>query len=323
MAEQEFRGSCRSAGARGGDGVTYTHEDLEGHWLPMVRVARSVLGSRHEAEECAATAMLQVLERSRHDVENLEALLVTVAKRRAVDRLRSLERNRRRDIRVASQLALTTDDVADRVVAQAEAQWMTDQARRRLSPQSFRILAAVAANEDLVAVAARERLTLRAAQSDLFRSRRLLRAVWARTTLAVTAIWSLARRGCVATPALVSAAALLWLAPGLSHVDEPQASPSTESVWETAAPRGTQLEAKTAQPSTGPVRAFAASSKASHLDSLRPGEVRKNVLLHASDPAGGSTVLMEHHGTGPQAGPVGTIFECAANLQLDPHNLGC
>jgi hypothetical protein len=48
--------------------MAWTSEQLEAQWTPMVCAARGVLGSGHEAEECAAEAMAQVLERAPHDV---------------------------------------------------------------------------------------------------------------------------------------------------------------------------------------------------------------------------------------------------------------
>jgi hypothetical protein len=56
--------------------MTWTREQLHEHWGPMVRTARSVLGPGDGAEECAALALLQVLERPPSDVDNAQAYLV-------------------------------------------------------------------------------------------------------------------------------------------------------------------------------------------------------------------------------------------------------
>lgn len=301
--------------------MTFRREELEGHWRPMVRVARSVLGDRDEAEECAAAAILQVLERGPQDVQNLEAFMVTVAKRRAVDRLRRLDRARRRE-RLASQL-LPVEDVAEDVVARAEARWMRQEARLRLNEQSYRILQAVADGEDMKVIAARERLTVRAAHSDLFRSRRLLRAVWARTLAILAGLWAMVRRGTVAAPAMAAAATLLTILPSVTPHQPPDSAGDRPKVE--FAP-GATAYVVTVYPQDGSsvTKPGPAVNVRPREQTRRPGSQRsRTVLIEAADPAGRTTVTRERHGEGPDAGPAGTVFECVEALRLDPHNLGC
>jgi RNA polymerase sigma-70 factor (ECF subfamily) len=307
--------------------MTLLRDELTMHWEPMVRVARSVLGCPDEAEECAAAAILQVLERSPQNVQNLEAFMVTVARRRAVDRLRSLERARRRDAQLAAQTDLYVHDVAEHVSARAEANWVQQQARARLSPRSMRILSAVAEGETISRVALREEVTVRAAESDLLRSRRLLRAVLARTTAALGAVWLAVRRLPAATvpasAALATFAVLLLPAlaqPEASELVSPAVLPQ-QSTAQLGLP-GPSRKAHT-RAAVSPPWAASASEPPS-----RPSKASVATLVVIGDPAGGGRLTRERHGAGPKRGPVGDIVECvsvatADPIRLDPHQLGC
>jgi len=98
------------------------------------------LGCPDEARDCAAEAVRQVLDRQPTGVVNLEAYMVTVAKRRAIDRHRARERERRRDRRLAGQLATTVPDVAEGVASRAEACWADGEARALLKPHVYRLV---------------------------------------------------------------------------------------------------------------------------------------------------------------------------------------
>ncbi|MDP9164824.1 MAG: hypothetical protein M3O32_01950 [Actinomycetota bacterium] len=98
------------------------------HWDAMVAASLNVLGSRDQAHDCAAEAMAQVLQRRPADIANLEAFMVTVAKRRAIDRHRARARDRRRDARLAGEAAITLPDLAEDIAARAEARWADEQA---------------------------------------------------------------------------------------------------------------------------------------------------------------------------------------------------
>jgi DNA-directed RNA polymerase specialized sigma24 family protein len=302
----------------------HAQAEIEEHWRAMVRVARSVLGSRDEAEECAGAAMVQVLERQPAGVRSLEAYMVTVAKRRALDRLRILHRSRRRDLLLAAQSGVGIADIAEDVVARDEARWMDEQARQRLSAQSFRILQAVANNEELEHVARREGITLRAAQSDLFRSRRLLRSVWARTLAFLGGAWALGRlRPVTAVAPLTAVGLVLVLLPsaGGSLIAPSEAVPirvplfahGNSAFVTTAVPgRTTRVSsASKAAKATPTVVALETTSRSTH-----PVTVVRS-------PAGTTVIQKEQHGSGPSGDPVTGAVECIAHVSLDPHNLGC
>src|SRR4051794_23897510 len=103
---------------------TQDAEHLLDHWSTLVRVTQGLVDSREDAEECASAAVLQFLERPRGSVDNEQAFLVTVAKRRAVDRTRAQARGRVRDGRVAGQQHVEAVDIAEDVAARAEARWV-------------------------------------------------------------------------------------------------------------------------------------------------------------------------------------------------------
>jgi DNA-directed RNA polymerase specialized sigma24 family protein len=303
--------------------MLYAREELEDHWRSMVRVAHSVLGSRPEAEDCAASAIVQVLERQ-PEVDNLEALLVTVAKRRAVDRLRGLDRARRRDARLATQQDTSVADVAEAVVARAEARWIQEEARTRLTEQSYRILEATADGQPIVDIATREGLTVRAAQSDLFRSRRLLRSVWARALTVVGATWAFTRRvtshAAPAAAVVVAAAVTAGFAPSgppAPHVGAaPDAQLSRSSAYDTS--HVNVVRTATPHPHRPATRPTGALPPARNV-----GGAQRRTLLVEHDPAGTTTVTHTRHGKGPPDGPVPGVLDCLHNVGLGPHHFGC
>jgi DNA-directed RNA polymerase specialized sigma24 family protein len=305
--------------------MLYAPEELERHWRSMVRVAHSVLGSRPEAEECAASAIVQVLERQPAEVDNLEAFLVTVAKRRALDSLRALDRSRRRDARLAGQLDTSVADVAEAVVARAEARWMQAEARTRLSRQSYRILEATADGEGIADIAAREGLTVRAAQSDLFRSRRLLRSVWARALSVLGATWAFTRRitpQARATAAVLgaTAAATAVFVPGGPHAPHAGTAPPARQHRSTSYDSSFVRAGRTATahphaPMTNPTGRLRA------VPNETAGQPR--TLLVERDPAGRTTVTQTRHGRGAPDGALQGALDCLHHLGLDPHQLGC
>lgn len=305
--------------------MLYAREELEDHWRSMVRVAHSVLGSRPEAEDCAASAIMQVLERQ-PEVDNLEALLVTVAKRRAVDRLRGLDRARRRDARLATQQDTSVADVAEAVVARAEARWIQEEARTRLTQQSYRILEATANGQPIVDIATREGLTVRAAQSDLFRSRRLLRSVWARALTVVGATWAFTRR--VTSHAATATAAAVVVAAAVTAGFVPSGPPAPH----VGAAPDAQLGRSSAY-DTSHVNVVRTATPHPHRPATRPtgalrparnvGGAQRRTLLVEHDPAGTTTVTRTQHGKGPPDGPVQGVLDCLHNVGLGPHHFGC
>src|SRR3954463_7143563 len=100
-------------------------------WDAMVHAANGVLGSRDDAAECATQALVQVLERPPVEVLNPEAFMVTIARRRAIDHVRSQARYRKAAMRSApADLAIA--DIAEAVCEREQAAWVDELARRRL-----------------------------------------------------------------------------------------------------------------------------------------------------------------------------------------------
>ena len=301
----------------------YTQLDLEMHWSAMVKVARSVLGCAADAEECAAAAIAQVLERQPRGIQNLEAFMVTVAKRRAQDRLRGKIRLRRRLTALCS-----TDHVPDigtAIADQDAEQWLVLEARRILTPRSFRLLEASGGAEPLAEIATREGMTVSAVKSDVRRSRAKLLSVWARASAALGALWAGLRRLPSTAPALATVAVFTFaplLIPAVDGLGSPDASPII-GVIEGERQLAPSV-ASWVEPAVSPVhraRSVLASTPRSR------GSV-KAPLVHESDPVGMTTVDADRHGAGPDAGPVGTLVECLNNVNpdpatFDPHHLGC
>lgn len=150
------------------------------HWASMVRVTQRLVDSREDAEDCASAALLQLLER-RDCVDNDEAFLVTIAKRRAIDRTRSQARSRIRNDRLAGLEPPGAPDIAEDVAARAEAAWLDETARALLSPKAYRLLRLLADGHEIGQAADSMGMTQRAAESLLLRARRTVRKSWAKT----------------------------------------------------------------------------------------------------------------------------------------------
>lgn len=306
---------------RGRRVVDLTRAELESHWQVMVRVAYSVLGCRDEAQDCAAAAIVQVLERQPQDIVCLEAFMVTVAKRRALDRLRVMHRDRVRTQLLAATTWDTGADPAEAVTHRAAAAWLAGEARSRLTPQSFRILDAVSKGRGLSEIAESEQLSVRAVESDLFRTRRLLRGVWVRSLAAVAAVWAGLRRAVVpAVPFVASAAAALVVVPmltsrpppaDLSSAGGPSAVPLPHAASRHVVPAPVSTARRVA---TGRVVTPAVSASPSPRASTR-----------VVTPVGTTTVHDEQHGSGADTGLVGGVVECIADVAVSPdlHDLGC
>jgi RNA polymerase sigma factor (sigma-70 family) len=152
--------------------------DVMETWPAMVRVCRGLLGNRQDAEDCAAEAVVAVLADGRHeDARNVEAFMVTVARRRAVDVLRRRDREQRRAARLQAQLELAVPDLAEALVDQAEAQWLAQQARLRLTPPALAVLTELADGASVEQAAATLGMSRRSVESHLLRARRVLRGL--------------------------------------------------------------------------------------------------------------------------------------------------
>jgi RNA polymerase sigma factor (sigma-70 family) len=297
-------------------------DDLALHWNAMVRSARGVLGSRAEAEDCAGQAMLQVCEQNLDLVVNLEAYMVTVAKRRAIDRRRHLERGRHRDQRLAAQERTSCDDHAEDVARRSEARWMAEQAERLLDARSMDILRRHADGEPMDSIAAFHHMREGAARTVLYRARKLLKEVYARGLAILGIGWAFARRTSAPTAATLTAlgVALLTLMPNLS--EQPPSSGALlqrqPGVAAAPAPSATQdptpsrLTGMTPRKTSGAVRPRSSST------GVGPGPV----IIQAP---GGAGVKIEKERRGDETvhEPTEILLHCAENLQLTLQHIGC
>lgn len=198
------------------------------HWDAMVSASRKVLGCDDEALDCAAEAITQVLERRPTDVANLEAFMVTVAKRRAIDRLRARQRARRRDQLLAGQAALDAPDVADDIASRAEAQWADARAQELLKPHVYRLVRLIADDIPMQEAASRLGMSHGSANSHLLRARRTVRKAMVQALGVLAGVLACGRRLVPAAPpavavAVVAATALFVASPAPSP--SPQATP--------------------------------------------------------------------------------------------------
>jgi RNA polymerase sigma factor (sigma-70 family) len=184
----------------------------------MVAASRAVVRSEEDAQDCAAEAIAQVLERQPENVAHLEAFMVTVATRRAIDQVRLRERSKRRDARLATESIRITADVADDVATKAEASWANQQARDLLQPRVYQLLKLLAQGTSMQRASAELGMTERAAESHLLRARRTLRAALAKTLCGLGAVVAYLKRSSLPTAA-VTVAVVAVLAVTLPHVD--------------------------------------------------------------------------------------------------------
>lgn len=298
--------------------LTHDMSNLQAHWGPMVRVAHSVLGSWDEAEECAAQALAQVAERQPANIRNLEAFLVTIARRRALDRYRTIERNRRRDSALASREAAWAVDVAEDVVARHAARWLEMEAQRRLTPRAYRLLRAAADGQAVDTIAREESMTVRAVQSSLQRSRTLLRDVWARSLAVFGAAAALMRRAFVgAAPPAVAAAlwTLLVVVPNFSA--NPAPVPPTQSDSSDGHDPNVVPGVSAIATPRGPTRTPRQS-----VSKPTPSEPSTVMVVHG--PGGTSTTIDDReHGSGGDEDLVGGLVECLKNFKVTRENIGC
>lgn len=298
--------------------MSWSQEQFDEQWGPMVRTARSVLGSRDEAEECAAAAIVQVLERRPRDVDNVQAFMVTVAKRRAIDRHRTVERGRRRDARLETVSEASVADIAEGVVARAEAVWLDQEARMRLAPEVYGVLRMVADGVEVSEAAAAHGMTTRAAHSHLHRARKLLRGVWARTLAVIGTAWVAVRRSAGPSAVTALAAAAVITLPGWQRAapQEP-ANPGLAVHLGSGGAGAAYVQSLPLSPSHARARTVVARSKISPKAATGSSST-------VVEPLGNSTTISdERHGSGKPDGPVQGAVDCLQNFHLSTSQIGC
>lgn len=291
----------------------------------MVGTARGVLGTVDDTEECASEALLQVCEARPGDVLNMEAYLVTVAKRRAIDRLRHLDRARRRDARLAAREAMLVPDAAEDVVRRDEARWMSMEAERLLDPRALELLRRVADGDDIQEISRSLGMSTSAAQSALHRSRKLLREVYAKA-LALVGIGAVAGRrvGSLSAPAIVAAALVLVPSPTDAPDRAPHDAPprlQADQAQEPAesAPRSQELLKQPIGESLGHAAVPAAAvPPAPHASSENPPAVE------VAGPLSSRVALEERNDNSPdQDGLPEEVAHCLQSLQVTTQHVGC
>lgn len=260
------------------------------YWEAMVRAADRIVGDSDEASDCAAEALTQFLEKPPREIGNLEALLVSMSKRRAIDSIRRAERARRKELRASAQQLIAVTDVAETVTGRAEAIWMEEQARLLLRPDVYRLVTMIADGASLEEAARRLNWTRGSAAAHLLRARRTLRTALARTLVGLATALGAIRRQLVpvAGSATAAAALLLWSVGPVGGPD-PSATP----------------EAPIALPVTAPDTTLDSLSHGSTAEVLRGRESRSVPIRVASEaghsreiaridtPAGGARVDRE------------------------------
>jgi DNA-directed RNA polymerase specialized sigma24 family protein len=298
------------------------HAELIRHWAAMVRAAESIVGSRQDAEDCAAACHAELCEKPPLRADNLEALLVTVAKRRAVDLVRTRCAERRRDGRLASRASLTEHDVAEEVVNRAEARWFDSAARRTLRPHVYALLERLAADVSIDQAAAELGMSRRAAESHLLRARRTLREVLPKAMASVVVLFGAFRRlgSRSAAPALtaVSAACLLVL-PAVSGVFSGGEAPQRAL----APPHAHERPATALELLAGGQEPPLTREKPARSARRAPAESKRSPIVTVHGP-GRSEVFVRHGDTGGhERGPVEVLLACVDDFQISPQRIGC
>lgn len=305
-------------------------EELLSHWPAVVRACRPLVQSREEAEDCAAEALLAALETPQRALDNPEAWMVTVARRRAYDAGRRRARDQRRMAGLASQSVLVDIDEPGAVVTdRAEAAWLAAVARRELPTSTQAVLSQLASGAGVQDAATELRLTRRAVESHLRRARLALRSAMAATLGLAAALLAPFRRSLpLAAPASAVALVLVLLpqaAPSGPTPGDTSAPPVTRSVvgvsagttaQPVAVPSAVSLPAEPPELTSVPSNAAAtgASGGASPVSRVVP-EVR------ATTPAGRTAVTREER-VGPDDA-VGIAVHCLRELTVSATHVGC
>lgn len=185
-----------------------------------VREARRVLGSSSESEDCAQDVLVSVLARPEPlaSAERPDAWLTTVARRRAIDRVRQEQRRVSvsthqvaADPRLVEDLA---DAVADRLAAEALA------ADVHALPRATRaVLGHLAQGQTTAEAAEALGISKRAADSHLHRARIALRSRWSSALAASVGLLAVLRRPASGATAVAAVPIALLLAAGGQPVD--------------------------------------------------------------------------------------------------------
>lgn len=295
-------------------------------WQAMVRVCERVLGSRDDAEDCASEALLQAFADGLDDVENVEAWLVTLAKRRANDMLRRRVRSRRQLIRLASRCEVSDPDHADRVADEAEARWLSDRADELLTPPARAVLRVVADGGSVNDAAHRLAMTRRSAESHLHRARLTLRAArvalpafamaFVRSVRRPVAASSVASVALVAGVAVIAPAYLTPAAPD-APVEGVRVAPVVSEVTRVSPEAGKPRQARTAR-----VTRTATGGRVERA-TVAPVQARQPSRDVARVPTSAGLVVVTREDRGGGTTAVATVAECVENVTILGETIGC
>jgi DNA-directed RNA polymerase specialized sigma24 family protein len=282
----------------------------------MVHAASPVVRSREDARDCAAEALTQFLESHPEVVRDAHALLTTISKRRAFDQVRAETYARRLVARLAREGPSVTPDVADDVVARAEAVWVDEEARRLLTPQLYEMLVLVGDGVPMREIARRLGMTESAANSHLARARRLVRGALART-LAVLGLGAAAARRATGPAAASTAVLAAAFAIGISLPPGPPEQPRLTVLPDIAtAPRDAAVPA--AASSVG-ARDVVVAVRRTSVRGTPPGTAGVTEVRTAA-----AGVRVRRTDDGQRAsGSVERLQQCVQNLRVTTRYLGC
>lgn len=302
-------------------------QDLMSTWPAMVRVCHGVLGNRDDAEDCASEALVSVLQDERYAAaDSVEAFMVTVARRRAVDFVRRRGSERRRDIRLAAVAVPAAADVAEAVADQAEARWLAEQASKSLKPAARRVLAELSDGATVAETADRLGLTRRSVESHLLRARRALRAA-AAGTLAWLLGWIVRGAKRTAVPAGAATAAAFVIAVAVTAVLPPSASGADPAVQPAAVPAATVVDAPPkppvppAQSATQPAVDVTEPPPAPAQATQPVPEPSQSTVAQVQTPAMQANVTSQRNGE-PTFG-LTDVTHCLDELEVSTERIGC
>ncbi|HEX8001732.1 MAG TPA: sigma-70 family RNA polymerase sigma factor [Mycobacteriales bacterium] len=292
--------------------------ELFAAWGAMVRVCERVLGSREDAEDCASEALLQAFADGVDDVENVEAWLVAIAKRRATDVLRRRVRNRRQLIKLASRCDVSDADPAERVADEAEARWLSERADTLLSAPARAVLRVVADGGSVNDAAHRLAMTRRSAESHLHRARLTLRA--ARLALPGFAL-ALARS--VRKPAAASSVALVagvaLVAPVVLAPTAPEAPVQTVAPMVSEVTKVSPEVVRRSAPSTATTVRTEKPTRGGRVSAAVRAPATKSQIARVPTSAGIVTVTRK-----PEPGThVQVVVRCLERFRLVGEHVGC
>lgn len=170
--------------------------------------------TRDEAEDCVHDAVLAMInyQQAHGEVTRPSAWLGVVARRRWIDRLREVRRERRALARAQARVTAGAGP-EEEVVGRAVAKWLAD-AVDTLPPMTRQVCHAIASGRTSDQVAVDLGLSRRAVDSHLTRARRLLRTLAASAVAAlVAAVYRLVPHGATALAVAATAATLTLVEP--------------------------------------------------------------------------------------------------------------